>query len=91
MAAIPTTYRAFQRTAGTGNAENPITIEPTTRALPDGGKLGPHDVLIRIRAVSLNFRDVAILNGRYLTGSAERGIPASDWYGAFPSVGMRGY
>ncbi|KAK3352409.1 alcohol dehydrogenase [Lasiosphaeria hispida] len=78
MATIPTTYRAFQRTAGIGMAEKPITIEPITRTLPNGGKLGPHDVLTRIRAVSLNFRDIAILTGRYTTGTADGGIPASD-------------
>jgi NADPH:quinone reductase-like Zn-dependent oxidoreductase len=35
-------------------------------------------VLIRIRAVSLNYRDVAMLHGKYLVEVIEQGIPTSD-------------
>ena len=69
---IPETYKAFRRTTG----DLPRTITSTTEQLPR--ELGPHDVLLKIHAVSLNFRDVAMLNGRYPVEVIERGIPASD-------------
>lgn len=69
---IPETYKAFRRTTG----DLPRTIAPSTEKLPR--ELGPHDVLLKIHAVSLNFRDVGMLNGRYPVEVIERGIPASD-------------
>lgn len=54
----------------------PLTIEKALEKGPAG--LQPDDVLIRIHAVSLNFRDVGMLNGRYPVEVEERGIPASD-------------
>ncbi|KAH6631466.1 hypothetical protein F5144DRAFT_592470 [Chaetomium tenue] len=69
---IPETYKAFRRTTG----DLPRTIAPSTEKLPR--ELGPHDVLLKIHAVSLNFRDVGMLNGRYPMEVMERGIPASD-------------
>ncbi|KAF5580714.1 uncharacterized protein FSUBG_13318 [Fusarium subglutinans] len=69
---LPETYQAFRRTTG----ELPRTIEPSTEKVPRG--LGPNDVLIKIHAVSLNFRDVAMLNGRYPVEVEEQGIPCSD-------------
>ncbi|EWG45960.1 hypothetical protein FVEG_06591 [Fusarium verticillioides 7600] len=69
---LPETYRAFRRTAG----DLPRTIELSTENIPR--ELGPNDVLIKIHALSLNFRDVAMLNGRYPMEVEERGIPCSD-------------
>ena len=69
---IPEKYKAFRRTTG----DLPLTIEPSTEQLPQ--ELGPHDVLLKIRTVSLNFRDVAMLNGRYPVEVIERGVPCSD-------------
>ncbi|KAK3292110.1 uncharacterized protein B0H64DRAFT_419477 [Chaetomium fimeti] len=69
---IPETYKAFRRTTG----DLPRTITPSTEQLPR--ELGPHDVLLKIHAVSLNFRDVGMLNGRYPIDVIERGIPCSD-------------
>ncbi|KAF4416232.1 alcohol dehydrogenase [Fusarium acutatum] len=69
---LPETYRAFRRTTG----DLPRTIKISTENLPR--ELGPNDVLIKIHAVSLNFRDVAMLNGRYPMEVEERGIPCSD-------------
>ncbi|KAI5863923.1 hypothetical protein GGS23DRAFT_596411 [Durotheca rogersii] len=67
-ATLPKTYSAFRRAGA--------TIEQTTEDLP--ADLGAHEVLIRVRAVSLNFRDVAMLHGRYPVAVEERGIAASD-------------
>ncbi|KAF4544626.1 alcohol dehydrogenase [Lasiodiplodia theobromae] len=70
--ARPTTYQAYRRTAG----PLPMTIEKVTEEIPT--TLGADEVLIHIHAVSLNFRDVAMLDGRYPLPFMERGIPASD-------------
>ena len=78
---IPETYKAFRRTTG----ELPRTITPSTEQLPR--ELGPHDVLLKIHTVSLNFRDVAMLNGRYPVEVIERGVPASDAAAEVAAIG----
>lgn len=69
---IPQSYKALRR--GTGGL--PLTLKLTTEQLPSS--LNPQEVLIRIHAVSLNYRDVAIMNGRYPVPVIDQGIPASD-------------
>ncbi|KAJ7078768.1 alcohol dehydrogenase, partial [Mycena crocata] len=64
---------SFRRTAGA----LPLTLEKTT-----GEK-----VLIRVHAVSLNFRDIAMLDGRYPFPIQERGIPTSDCAAEVVAVG----
>ncbi|KAG8167216.1 hypothetical protein KVR01_002905 [Diaporthe batatas] len=71
---IPRTTKAYRRTEG----DLPRTIVQTTEALPRQEELGPHDVLIKVHAVSLNYRDVAMLNGLYPAAIQDRGIPCSD-------------
>ncbi|KAK0660868.1 hypothetical protein QBC41DRAFT_37743 [Cercophora samala] len=78
---LPETYKAFRRTTG----DLPRTITPSTEQLPR--ELAPHDVLLKIHAVSLNFRDVAMLNGRYPVDVIERGIPCSDAAAEVAAVG----
>ncbi|KAF2650705.1 NAD(P)-binding protein [Lophiostoma macrostomum CBS 122681] len=69
----PKTCRAFRRSGGT----YPFTIEPSTETLPT--TLAPDDVLIRVHAVSLNFRDIAMLvEGQYPAPYEPGGIPTSD-------------
>ncbi|WP_246164537.1 zinc-dependent alcohol dehydrogenase family protein [Halopseudomonas laoshanensis] len=48
---------------------------------------GPHDVLIRVHAASLNFRDQAILDGRYGARLQQNGVPLSDGAGEVIAVG----
>ncbi|KEY67760.1 hypothetical protein S7711_04080 [Stachybotrys chartarum IBT 7711] len=69
---FPETFKAYRRTTG----DLPRSIEICEEKLPR--QLGSYDVLIKIHAVSLNFRDVAMLNGRYPVRVQERGIPCSD-------------
>ncbi|KAL3476512.1 alcohol dehydrogenase [Aspergillus californicus] len=69
---IPETYKAFRRSAG----DLPLTVDAVTEKLP--ASLKPQEVLIRIRAVSLNYRDVAMLNGNYPVPFNAQGIVASD-------------
>ena len=51
---------------------------------------GTHRVLVRMRAASLNFRDLAVLRGKYIGGPLERDtIPLSDGAGEVEAVGDR--
>ncbi|KAK1981518.1 alcohol dehydrogenase [Colletotrichum cereale] len=79
----PTTSLVFRRTDG----DLPRTIEQATEAVPAPDELGPRDVLIKIHAVSLNFRDVGMLHGRYPVEVEERGIPCSDCAAEVIAVG----
>jgi NADPH:quinone reductase-like Zn-dependent oxidoreductase len=69
----PKTYHAWRRTA----LPHPLSIVRTEESLPD--TIGAHDVLIRIHAVSLNYRDVAMLReGDYPMPVEDGGVSASD-------------
>ena len=49
---------------------------------------GPHEVLIRVRATSLNYRDHLIVTGQYFSGVVDRDvIPLSDGAGDVVSIG----
>ncbi len=47
----------------------------------------PYDVVIRVEAASLNFRDQAILDGTYGSPTKPNGIPLSDGAGKVVAVG----
>ncbi|KXG52849.1 Polyketide synthase, enoylreductase [Penicillium griseofulvum] len=70
--ALPQTYKAFRHSSG----NTPKTLEAATEELPSS--LKPSEVLIRIHAVSLNYRDVAMMHGIYPVPVTERCIPTSD-------------
>lgn len=46
-----------------------------------------HEVLVRVHAVSLNFRDYAIASGRYPLTLKENLVPGSDMAGEVAAVG----
>jgi NADPH:quinone reductase-like Zn-dependent oxidoreductase len=49
---------------------------------------GPHQALVRMRAASLNFRDLAIVAGKYIRGPVTQDtIPLSDGAGEVVAVG----
>ena len=49
---------------------------------------GPGQVLVRVRAASLNFRDQAVVTGNYFGGAVQRDtIPLSDGAGEVVSTG----
>lgn len=52
-------------------------------------KPGPYEVLIRVRAASLNYRDHMVVIGRYFTAVDRDTIPLSDGAGEVVSVGDR--
>lgn len=67
---FPTTARVFRRN------KDETAIEQFTEDLPK--ELKPTEVLIQIHAVSLNFRDVAMLHNRYPAPAGPYFIPCSD-------------
>ncbi|KAJ5826249.1 hypothetical protein N7474_003387 [Penicillium riverlandense] len=79
--AVPRTYQAFRRSKG----NVPKSLDLVTEEVP--ASLKPHDVLIRIHAVSLNYRDVAMLHGKYPVDVIEQGIPASDCAAEVVAIG----
>lgn len=64
----PETYKLYRRDGS--------KIKLVEEKLPT--TLAKNEVLIRIKAVSLNFRDVAMLSGRYPIESRPDGVPCSD-------------
>lgn len=48
---------------------------------------GPHEVLVRVRATSLNRRDVYVLKGQYPVGQRDSLVPLSDGAGEVVAVG----
>ncbi|KAK2774736.1 putative alcohol dehydrogenase [Colletotrichum kahawae] len=79
--AYPETYQSFRRTLG----DLPQSVEAASETLPKN--LGSNDVVIKIHTVSLNFRDVGILYGRYPAKSIDGGIIASDCAAEVVAVG----
>ncbi|CAD0105794.1 unnamed protein product [Aureobasidium uvarum] len=76
---FPTTTRAFRRTSDGNN------IELVTESIPQS--LQPTEVLLKIHAVSLNFRDVGMLHNRYPLPVIPHGVPCSDASATIISTG----
>ena len=77
----PATMRQYQFEPGSGGYSLALKTLPRPEA-------GPNEVLVRVRAVSLNRRDVSMLNNQYGPGgSAAGGIPLSDGAGEVVGVG----
>jgi NADPH:quinone reductase-like Zn-dependent oxidoreductase len=63
------------------------SLDQLRRAERPDPKPGPYDVLVRIRAAALNYRDHAILTGKYRYGLDHDTIPCSDGAGEVVAVG----
>ncbi|TEB19836.1 GroES-like protein [Coprinellus micaceus] len=50
-------------------------------------ELGPNEVLVKVHAVSLQYRDLAIAKGQYGAGITENFVPCSDLAGEVISIG----
>ncbi|OGE46901.1 hypothetical protein PENARI_c092G10948 [Penicillium arizonense] len=66
------------------NTGDKVTAELRDEPLPSPG---PRDVLIKVYATSLNYRDTALLRGEYRATTKENGIPVSDGAGEVIAVG----
>jgi NADPH:quinone reductase-like Zn-dependent oxidoreductase len=78
----PKTYRAWRRST----TPYPRTLVLSTETLPD--EFGARDVLIRIHAVSLNYRDVAMLReGGYPVEVEDGGVSGSDCAAEVVAIG----
>jgi NADPH:quinone reductase-like Zn-dependent oxidoreductase len=78
----PKTYRAWRRSA----TPYPLSLVSSTERLPE--KLGPHDTLIKIHAVSLNYRDHAMLQeGGYPIPVEVGGVSGSDCAAEVVAIG----
>jgi NADPH:quinone reductase-like Zn-dependent oxidoreductase len=74
--------RAWQLPAGCASPDEVTLVE---MAVPDAG---PREVLIRVRACSLNYRDQAIAKGQYFSGPVMTPtVPLSDGVGEIVAVG----
>jgi NADPH:quinone reductase-like Zn-dependent oxidoreductase len=63
-------------------------IDGLRRAERDTPALSANQVLVRVRAASLNFRDLAVVNGKYIRGPVLNDtIPLSDGSGEVAAVG----
>ncbi|KAH7067381.1 chaperonin 10-like protein [Paraphoma chrysanthemicola] len=79
---LPKTYRAWRRSV----TPYPLSLVLSTEQLPE--KLGPNDVLIRIHAASLNYRDHAMLKeGKYPVDVEIGGVVGSDCAAQVVAVG----
>ena len=62
-------------------------FDALTRVEREPAPLGPHDVRVRVRAVSLNFRDLTIARMAHRRAQGPRRIPTSDGAGEVVAVG----
>jgi len=62
-------------------------IDSLAKSEKDIPKPGPGEVLIRVHAVSLNYRDLLILQGKYMRGLKVPLIPMSDGAGEVADIG----
>jgi NADPH:quinone reductase-like Zn-dependent oxidoreductase len=72
--------KAYRLTVGGGIR----SLELVEVASPE---LGPNEVRVRVRAVSLNFRDLMMARGSYLAAPGRSLVPASDAAGEVIAVG----
>jgi NADPH:quinone reductase-like Zn-dependent oxidoreductase len=74
--------KAFEVIAGSSSLDGLVAVD---RPMPEPG---PTEVLVRMQAASLNFRDIAIVRGKYIGGPVTKNtIPLSDGAGVVEAVG----
>lgn len=76
------TQKVFRLTGLTGLDNLHVVEEPI-------GTIDKYEVLIKVRSVSLNFRDIAIATGKYPFSVKENLVPCSDVAGDIVQVGSQ--
>lgn len=76
---LPTTHKVYRRTSDGTSVE--LLEEPLSHDLKPG------QALLKIHAVSLNFRDIAMLSDRYPIPVIQQGVPCSDAAATVVAVG----
>ncbi|KAJ1957324.1 hypothetical protein GGI12_005056 [Dipsacomyces acuminosporus] len=82
--ASSSTTSAVNRTYRLTKVAGYQAIKPFDEPIP---QVGAHEVLVKIRAVSLNFRDLIIANGTYPFKGIDNVVPVSDGAGEVVGVG----
>ncbi|SPH23963.1 Alcohol dehydrogenase [Defluviimonas aquaemixtae] len=59
-------------------------LQESRRPIPTAG---PGEILVKVKAASLNYRDIAVMSGTYLPGLQLPYVPVSDCAGAVVAVG----
>jgi NADPH:quinone reductase-like Zn-dependent oxidoreductase len=81
-AQLPATQQQYQFVRAGG--QGPFTMKKVEVPVPQPGA---HQVLIRVRATSLNRRDIFVLHGQYPVGTRQALIPLSDGAGDVVATG----
>jgi NADPH:quinone reductase-like Zn-dependent oxidoreductase len=79
---IPTTQQQYRLVRDGDRHGYRLELTDATVRLP-----GDHEVLIRVRATSLNRRDVFVMKGQYPVGSRDSIVPLSDGAGEIVAIG----
>ena len=79
---IPTTQKQYRLIRSGDGHGYKLELTDATVRLP-----GDHEVLIRVRATSLNRRDVFVMKGQYPVGSRDSIVPLSDGAGEIVAIG----
>jgi NADPH:quinone reductase-like Zn-dependent oxidoreductase len=85
--AAPKILRKAQAVRTTGGSSGSLSIDALVFDEVDVPEPGAGQVLVAIKAVSLNFRDLAVVTGRYPRNTSQPTIIASDGCGEVIAVG----
>ena len=81
-ARIPATQKQYQFVRS--GTQGPFTMKQVEVPVPQPG---PHQVLIRVHATSINRRDIFVLHGQYPVGTRQTLVPLSDGAGEVIATG----
>ncbi|OBZ90175.1 hypothetical protein A0J61_01763 [Choanephora cucurbitarum] len=82
------TMHSLPKTQTVYRIVEPIGLEGLKKTEePLSSDIGNNEVLVKIKSVSLNFRDLLILNGKYSFGIKKSVVPCSDGAGEVVAVG----
>ena len=79
---LPATQQQYQFVRS--GPQGPFTMQRVQVPVPQPG---PHQVLIRVHATSLNRRDLFVLHGQYPVGTRQVLVPLSDGAGEVVAIG----